>query len=252
MEQAGGHDASMQARCKRCGDRLNAGDEAFACLHACTYCAPCTQALRFRCPNCGGMLLDRRRAAIVAATPTEAHAVCTYAPFVHVCETGVGLSKNRGPFGEIVVSCGLAGGLRSDVRSGTVLVPREVRRPDGRTLRCDAELAGKLESAARRLGFEPVLDPMLTSETLVNGSQRERWALQGFAGVDMETGLLEASRVAAIRVVLDTPQRELSSDWMNPLRALLRPRNWPQAFWLARIAPLYARRAAAIVAASGV
>jgi hypothetical protein len=194
------------------------------------------------------MLLDRRRASIVVATATEALAVHRAVPGVRVYETGVGLAKHAGPFGDAVVSCGLAGGLRDDLPSGTILVPREVRRPDGRTLQCDAELSERLVAAARSLGFEPVLEPMLTSRTIVNGAERDVWARAGYAGVDMETGLIDAPRVAAVRVVLDTPQRELSAEWIEPMRALRNPRNWMQALWLARHAPRFARRAAQVVA----
>jgi hypothetical protein len=171
-------------------------------------------------------------------------------PDVRVYETGIALTKHAGPFGGAVVSCGLAGGLRREIPSGTVLVPTEVRRPDGSTLRCDDALTAKLAESARRLGFEPVCDPLYTASSIVNGADRETWARAGFAGVDMETGLIDAERVAAVRVVLDTPQRELSAEWLVPARALARPRNWPQAFWLARNAPRFARRAAAVVAAA--
>lgn len=192
------------------------------------------------------------RAAIVVATATEAAAVRAALPGARVHQTGVALATDAGPFGAIVVSCGLAGGLRRDVAGGSVLVPSEVRRPDGSLLQCDRDLREKLAAAARALGFEPVLDPLLTAATIVNGTERERWAREGFAGVDMETGLLQASRVAAVRVVLDTPQHELSADWLDPARAIRRPRNWLQAVWLARHAPRYARRAAAVLAAAQV
>ncbi len=242
----------MKPACERCGAPLLPETPACACAHSCTFCHACTDSLGFRCPNCGGMLLDRRRASIVVATATEALAVRRAMPDVRVFETGVGLAEQAGPFGEIVVSCGLAGGLRRDLPSGSVLVPREVRRPDGTTLQCDARLTERLADAARRLGFEPVLDPLLTAPAIVNGREREAWASVGFAGVDMETGLLDAPRIAAVRVVLDTPQRELSADWVEPLRALRSPRNWPQLFWLARNAPRFARRAAQVVAAARV
>ena len=98
----------------------------------------------------------------------------------------------------------------------------------------------------------PRLDPTITSASIINGTERETWAEAGYVGVDMETGLLQAPRVAAVRVVLDTPMRELSAEWLNPARALRNPRNWAQALWLARHAPRYARRAAAVVAAAGV
>lgn len=242
----------MKEACERCGAPLTGNAPAFACTHACTFCGPCVESLGRRCPNCGGTLNDRRRAAIVVATATEAAAVRALMPGARVCQSGVALAADAGPFGDVVVSCGLAGGLRRDVGSGTVLVPREVRRLDGSALRCDPEMTERLAEAARRLGFEPVLDPTITAATIVNGTQRETWARAGYAGVDMETGLLQASRVAAVRVVLDTPAHELSAEWLNPARAMRNPRNWAQAVWLARHAPRYARRAAAVVAAAGV
>jgi nucleoside phosphorylase len=186
---------------------------------------------------------------VIAATALEATAVRRAAPGVRVIETGVALARaNPANLGECVVSCGLAGGLRADLASGTVLIPREVRRPNSEMLQCDAELVDALLESARRLRIEPVTDPLLTSEQIVNGAARAQWAARGYAGVDMETGRIVAARVAAVRVILDTPQRELSSDWLNPSRALRDPRNWPQAFWLARAAPSAARLAARIVA----
>ena len=72
-------------------------------------------------------------------------------------------------------------------------------------MRCDDELVEALTQGARSLGIEPVFDPLLTADSIVNGAARETWAAQGYAGVDMETGRIAASRVAAVRVVLDTP-----------------------------------------------
>ncbi len=187
---------------------------------------------------------------LIAATPVEYRALRRALPHARIVLTGIALRDLAEPLGETVVSCGLAGGLRADLPTGTLLIPREVRRPDGGVLRCDDELVDALLQSARRLGLEPVDDPLLTTETIVNGAARERWASQGYAGVDMETGRLVAARVAAVRVVLDTPQHELSADWERPLRALLRPRNWPQAAWLARTGPRAAGLAAAVVAAT--
>ncbi len=169
-------------------------------------------------------------------------------PSARIVQTGIALDRAGGDLGEIVLSCGLAGGLRADLPTGTLLIPREVRRPDGRTLRCDPELIERLAGAARSLGIEPVFDPLLTSDAIVRGGERARWASQGYAGADMETGLLVAPRVAAARVVLDTPDRELSADWITPLWALLKPWNWSQAVWLARVAPRAATRAARVAA----
>jgi uncharacterized protein len=50
----------MRPDCERCGTDLPAfAPGAFICSFECTYCAPCTEALDDRCPNCGGELVDR-------------------------------------------------------------------------------------------------------------------------------------------------------------------------------------------------
>ncbi len=163
-------------------------------------------------------------------------------------ECGVALSGTSPPAGaQIVITCGLAGGLDRRLSTGTVLVPSRVRSPSGETVECDPGIVAALAAGARRLGHEPVFAPLLTSTTLVRGPARLRFAQQGYAGVDMETGLIRAPRIAAVRVVLDTPQRELSEEWLRPLRAMCRPANWREAWWLSREGPRCARLAARIL-----
>ena len=187
---------------------------------------------------------------IVTATALERKALRRALPGARIVLTGVGLANLREDLGDTVLSCGLAGGLRRDLPTGTLLLPREVRRPGGGRLQCDEALVESLAIAARALGIEPVFEPLLTAESIVNGAARAYWSRQGYAGVDMETGRLTAARVAAVRVILDTPEHEISADWAVPLRAILKPSNWPQARWLAREAPRAAALAAAVVAAS--
>lgn len=187
---------------------------------------------------------------LIAATALECRALRRALPDVRIVQTGIALRNLREPLGEFVVSCGLAGSLRSDLPTGTLLIPHEVRRPDGGTLHCDEELVARFTEGARRLGIEPVFERLITALTIVRGSERAQWATQGYAGADMETGLVMAPRVAAVRVVLDTPGREISLDWEQPLSAILKPWNWPQALWLAREAPRAAALAARVVACS--
>jgi hypothetical protein len=137
--------------------------------------------------------------------------------------------------------------LRDDLPTGSVVIPRDVRRPDGTMLHCDDELTESLIAAARTLGIEPIVENIITAATVVVGAERKRWAGEGYAAADMETGLL-TGRVAAVRVILDTPLRELSTDWLNPAIAVLKPWNWPQAIWLGREAPRCARLAARVIA----
>ncbi len=185
---------------------------------------------------------------LLAATALEARALRRELPDATIVTAGVALAKVRAPIGETVVSCGLAGALRDDLPTGTLLLPRVVRRPDGQMLHCDDALVDAFAASARMLGIEPVFDPLLTASEIVHGAARGLWAAQGYAGVDMETGRIDAPRVAAVRVVLDTPRCELSPDWQHPLSAMLKPQNWPQAVWMARHAPGAARLAARVVA----
>jgi len=184
----------------------------------------------------------------IGATALECKAIRRVLPGARVVETGIALRREAAQLGAIVVSCGLAGGLRDDLPTGTLLLPREVRRPDGSVLRCDPELVDAFAKSANVLGVDANFDPLLTANEIVRGRARSEWAARGYAGVDMETGLLDAPRIAAVRVVLDTPLNEISKDWEQPLWALLKPWNWPQAMWLAREAPRAAALAARVVA----
>jgi len=184
----------------------------------------------------------------IAATSLEYKALRREAPDARVVQTGIALRHLRGDLGEVVVSVGLAGGLHDGLPTGTLLIPREVRAPDGSTRRCDPELVELFAQSARRLGITPVFDPMITSTSVVTGASRAQWSALGYAGADMETALVVARRLAAVRVILDTPRRELSRDWERPVSALLKPRNWSQAAWLAREAPRAAALAARVVA----
>jgi hypothetical protein len=197
-----------------------------------------------------GMSIAWNEVTFIAATSLECKPLRRAMPRARVVETGIGLRNVREMLGAVVVSCGVAGGLRAGLETGTLLIPRTVRRPDGALLTCDEELVEAFAAAARRLGLEPCFDALVTSEHIVSGAERSTWAAQGYAAVDMETGRVPASRVAALRVVLDTPSRELSTDWASPARALLRPKNWPQALWLAREAPRAANVAAKVAAAT--
>ena len=189
------------------------------------------------------------RIAVVAATGLEARAAkAAVGNRARVVQSGIALRGLRDDPGPIAISCGLAGGLRDDLPTGTVLIPREVRRPDGTTLTCDPELFASLVRAARAAGCAPVEAPLLTTARIVRGPERMRWAQQGYAGADMETGLLQAPRVACVRVILDTPVHEFSAAWENPALVIFRPDAWFDIPFLARVAPRCAALAARIVA----
>lgn len=163
---------------------------------------------------------------------------------------GVRLARWKGVHhGSIVVVCGLAGALAPGLPPGTVLIPDRVGLADGRIMSCDPILVQALVSAASTLHFRPDTRPLVTAPSLIVGGKRHDWSQQGFVAADMETGLLMGRnlRVATIRVVLDSPEHSISPDWLRPTRALLQPSLWPELFWLGRVAPQYALRAAHVL-----
>lgn len=186
---------------------------------------------------------------MVTATALEARSVRRVAPHLKIVETGIGLSRVRShSFGPIVISCGLAGGLRQDLATGTVVVPEFVTGPSGDTTACDIEISGALVSAANRLGCEVERGALLTTDHVITGDERRTWADRDYVAADMETGLIAATRLAAVRVVLDAPSREISSAWLHPVSALLHPGRWGELVWLMRHAPRCARLAAQVLA----
>jgi len=187
---------------------------------------------------------------VIAATRLEASAARrTVRDRARVVHAGVGFSRLPSrTFDGSVISCGLAGALARDLPTGTVLVPDQVLRPNGDRLVCDPELCAALRASASALGARVVRDPLVTTTSILHGAQRRFWADLGYAGVDMETGCIDAPRIAAVRVVLDTPQREISPAWSHPLAALTQPGVWRDLTWLPWEGPRCARLAARILA----
>jgi adenosylhomocysteine nucleosidase len=196
--------------------------------------------------------LDPRDVTVVAAMGMEARPVMRRAPQLRMVQAGIGLATldQRLLTTPVVLSVGLAGGLTPDLASGTVVIPSHVARQDGVLVACDPAWSTALEGASRRLGYPTSTASLLSADALVTHAGRELWAARGFAAVDMETAVLAGMvpRVAAVRVVLDTPTREISPAWESPGRAALNPRYWREGSWLLRAAPRYCRRAALVVA----
>ncbi len=59
-----------------------------------------------------------------------------------------------------------------------------------------------------------------------------------------------AQRFGVLRVILDTPTRELSAAWAAPTRAIRQPANWSQALWLVINAPRFAFRVGEVLEAA--
>ena len=196
--------------------------------------------------------MDTRDASgitVITATRLETWAVRRAVRGGRIVEAGVGLSRLRArEIDHAVVTCGLAGAVRPGLPTGCVVIPEKVLRPGGEWVTCDPALIGDLVAAARALGLEPERGPLGTAMTMVRGEGRQSWAERGCVAVDMETGLLTAPRIAAVRVVLDTPERDLSEVWGRPVLLFTHPAAWREALWLCREAPRCARRAAAVLA----
>lgn len=193
----------------------------------------------------------RRLITVVTATGIEAAAARKALPKdIAVIEAGIALATHASQFEGLAISCGVAGGLRDDLPTGTVLIPNSVRCPDDSVVECDAAANEALRNAASARGYTAIDAPLFTSATLLYGANRKSLAAEGYAGVDMESGLIQAERVACVRVVLDTPQREISPVWEKPWRVPLHPRAWRDLPFLAREGPRCARIAAEIIAAA--
>ena len=46
--------------CEKCSARLGENAPAFACVHDCTFCRACAEAMHHVCPNCGRPLVNKR------------------------------------------------------------------------------------------------------------------------------------------------------------------------------------------------
>ncbi len=169
---------------------------------------------------------------------------------VRVDRSGIGLSRRLGRDYGTLISCGLAGGLDGGLPTGTVVIPAAVALEAGTMQPCDPVLVALLRGAALRCGTTPHPGPLVTVGHVVSGAERARWAGLGYAAVDMESALLHerGQHFAAVRVVLDTPVRELSPAWARPRRAMATPWLWGEALWLARVAPRLCDLVARIVA----
>lgn len=188
----------------------------------------------------------------VAATALEARALRRALPDATVIEVGIGLARIGQParFGGAVISCGLCGGLRFGLPAGAVIIPDSVSTVAGSFVACDSTLVAALVAGARRVGIEPERTLLVSADRVVTHDERRALALRGYAAVDMETAFIDAPRVAAVRVVLDSPEHEISHVWARPARAIVRPHLWGELLWLTRNAPRCARLAATIAASA--
>jgi 4-hydroxy-3-methylbut-2-en-1-yl diphosphate reductase len=147
----------------------------------------------------------------------------TLADRVRVHRVGIGprsatratrlMRSDHGP----VLVAGFCGALSDDLEPGDVVLASELRSPDGTTTTCPdpAILAGVL----RRGGLRVHVGPIASSARLVTGARRSELRESGAVAVDMESAWLAAAidpgPLVVLRVVLDTPRRELRRPWQT-------------------------------------
>jgi 4-hydroxy-3-methylbut-2-enyl diphosphate reductase len=116
-----------------------------------------------------------------------------------------------------VLVAGFCGALSDDLQPGDVVLASELRSPDPTTTTCPdpAILAGVL----RRGGLRVHIGPIASSTRLVTGTRRSELRESGALAVDMESAWLAAAinpePLVVLRVVLDTPRRELRRPWQT-------------------------------------
>ena len=161
------------------------------------------------------------RLLIIAPLRIEGMAVRRGLPDALLLRSGMGAAKARAaalvaarvPAAAVAV-VGFCGAVGGGLRPGDVVVASEVRGPAG-VIRCaSAPVAATLAA----VGVERVrIGPVVSVDHLVYGKQRETLAGEGALAVDMESAWLAAAavgrRFAVLRVVLDTPARELLGRW---------------------------------------
>ncbi len=157
------------------------------------------------------------RLLVIAPLRIERAAVRRGLPEALVLRSGMGAARARAaalvaariPAAAVAVA-GFCGAVGGGLRAGDVVVASEVRGPEG-IVSCES---GPVVAALAALGIERVhVGPMASVDHLVYGARRAVLAGEGVVGVDMESAWLAPAAAgrpfAVLRVVLDTPAREI-------------------------------------------
>ncbi len=157
------------------------------------------------------------RLLVIAPLRIEWLAVRLGLPEALVLSSGMGAARARSAApaaaripADAVAVAGFCGAVAGGSRPGDVVVASEVRGPAGVTT-C---ASGPVVAALAALGTERVhVGPVASIEHLVRGAERGVLAGEGALAVDMESAWLAPAAAgrpfAVLRVVLDTPAREL-------------------------------------------
>jgi 4-hydroxy-3-methylbut-2-enyl diphosphate reductase len=177
-------------------------------------------------------MMQAPQLVVATALRLEALAVRSALPRARVVRTGMGPRRAGAAAGRLasgtpaaaLAIAGLCAGLDPRLRPGDVVVASELRGPHGVLALPSARPL--LEALARR-GLRARLGPLVSVDHLVRGDERARLHAQGAIAADMESAFLAAAAggalpLAVLRVVVDTPGRELArpATLLNGLRAL--------------------------------
>jgi 4-hydroxy-3-methylbut-2-en-1-yl diphosphate reductase len=151
---------------------------------------------------------------VVTALRTEYAALAGQVPGALVERCGMGMKRVQAWVPRIaelapdaVVVAGVGGGVSPELRAGDVVVASEVRDDVGRTV---LRAAAPLVAALRQQGLRVHIGPMVSTDHIVTGSERERLARTGALAVDMESSAVVRALptrdlpVAVVRVIVDT------------------------------------------------
>jgi 4-hydroxy-3-methylbut-2-en-1-yl diphosphate reductase len=158
-------------------------------------------------------------ARLLVLTPLriERAAVRRGLPGAMVFRSGMGAANARaaavvaaGMPADAVAVAGFCGAVTRGLRAGDVVVASEVRGPQGVTA-CDVR---PVVAALEAQGIGRISSgPIASADHVVRGAERRTLAAQGALAADMESAWLAAAAAgrpfAVVRVVLDTPSREL-------------------------------------------
>jgi 4-hydroxy-3-methylbut-2-enyl diphosphate reductase len=151
---------------------------------------------------------------VVTALRTEYAALAGQVPGALVERCGMGMKRVQAWVPRIaalapdaVVVAGVGGGVSPELRAGDVVVASEVRDDVGRTV---LRAAAPLVAALRQQGLRVHIGPMVSTDHIVTGPEREQLARTGALAVDMESSAVVRALptrdlpVAVVRVIVDT------------------------------------------------
>jgi 4-hydroxy-3-methylbut-2-enyl diphosphate reductase len=168
----------------------------------------------------GGAGAAPARVTVLTPMALEARAVRRGAPWADVRRTGMGpkraaqyASTHDHSDAAAVVIAGFCGALDPSLQPGDVVLASELRGVGGPNTTVACAEPTILAGVLRRGGLRVHVAPVACERSLVTGPRRRRLAQSGAAAVDLESAWLAPSAGArplhALRVVLDTPTREL-------------------------------------------